>query len=169
MHAGFSIAGGLVVLAAVGGGAAMYFRNKPKADRPKIMEDSKAMVGEVTHLKPKSVACPEAIPLEKGFEFDCVVTTESGDEVNVHFEETDSRGSMRRSIEALVNSNLLERTLHDAIARQGQDAHFDCGPRLRKSVPNTTFVCPGKLAGGAGVTATVTIVDADAHVSYSVK
>jgi hypothetical protein len=90
-----------------------------------------------------TVECPGDIEREKGGEFECMATAEDGSEVPVGVEQTDDKGNITWSTEALPTAPIERSISEDIFSKRAIRVEVEC-PEIVKLDPGFDFECLAK-------------------------
>lgn len=121
-------------------------------------------VAERVGVAPESVTCPDMGDVAAGF--DCRITLPGAIEATAAISAGPRPDSFRWVAPDLLMIGVIEDRIASDLAAEGRDATVDCGPAVRRSVPETSFSCSIAFAGGGAGSATVYVLDREGHVQY---
>jgi Domain of unknown function (DUF4333) len=118
---------------------------KQKIDPSKVQDLCKSLLKDDTDIEAKTIVCPKDIEVKKGNDFECVATTDDGDEVTLTVDQTDDKGTVL----AKVKSGTMDMAkVGDSIEKKiGEKADVKCKSRFLVPKVDKTYKCDVDIDG----------------------
>jgi hypothetical protein len=128
---------------------------------------SKELLGGLTGVPVKAIACPSTIELKAGKVYNCQVVTDSGN-FTAEIKLNNDRGNFKLNTKGLVVLSKVEQSIDSAIKQKdGVVVTTDCGgKKIRAVKKGDVFACQVTTIDGRTKTAKVSIKDEYGNINF---
>jgi hypothetical protein len=128
---------------------------------------SKELLGGLTGVPVKAIACPNTIELKAGKVYNCQVVTDSGN-FTAEIKLNNDRGNFKLNTKGLVVLSKVEQSIDSAIKQKdGVVVTTDCGGKKIRSVKKgDVFACQVTTIDGRTKTAKVSVKDEYGNINF---